>query len=85
MARYIAEGGNQTRPITTWKATGLNQVYTWDITFLSSVVKGLWYYLYLVVDIYSRKFAGQEVYEEDSGEWAATLMERTVLSERCYR
>ncbi|MEA9393665.1 helix-turn-helix domain-containing protein, partial [Acerihabitans sp. TG2] len=39
---------HQARPVTTWKATGPNQVYTWDITFLPSVVKGLWYYLYLV-------------------------------------
>lgn len=76
---------HQVRPATTWKATGPNQVYTWDITWLPSVVKGRWYYLYLVEDIFSRKIVGHEVHEEESGEWAASLMERTVLSERCYR
>lgn len=49
------------------------------------MVKGRWYYLYLVEDIFSRKIVGDEVHEEESGEWAAALMERTVLSERCCR
>ncbi|TCV98682.1 integrase-like protein, partial [Biostraticola tofi] len=54
-------------------------------TWLPSVVKGRWYYLYLVEDIFSRKIVGDEVHEEESGEWAAALMERTVLGEHCYR
>lgn len=36
-------------------ATAPNQVYTWDITYLPTQVKGLFFYLYLVLDIYSRK------------------------------
>lgn len=46
-------------------------------------MRGQYYYLYLIEDIYSRKAVGWEVYEQESGEQAAELMERTVLSERC--
>ncbi len=38
---------------------------------------------YLIEDIYSRKAVGWEVYEHESGERAAELMQRTVLGERC--
>jgi putative transposase len=46
-------------------------------------VRGQYYYLYLIEDIYSRKAVGWEVYEQESGERAAELMQRTVLGERC--
>jgi putative transposase len=47
-------------------------------------VHGQFYYLYLVEDIYSRKAVGWEVYEQESGEHAAGLMQRTVMAERCW-
>lgn len=49
------------------------------------MVWGRWYYLYLVEDVFSRKITGAEVYENERGEQAAALMQRTVLWERCYR
>lgn len=61
------------------------QVWVWDITWLPSVVRGRWFYLYLILDIYSRKITGYEVYESESGEQAAALMQRTVLREGCWR
>lgn len=70
---------------TTFTASGPCQVWTWDITWLPSVVCGRWYYLYLVEDVFSRKIVGAEVHETESGEQAAALMQRTVLRERCYR
>ena len=36
-------------------ADGPNQVWSWDISYLPTSVKGIWLYLYLVVDIWSRK------------------------------
>ncbi|MBX9447886.1 hypothetical protein JJO56_19400 [Dickeya chrysanthemi] len=36
-----------------WQAGVPNQVWTWDITWLPSTVKGRWFYLYLVEDLYS--------------------------------
>lgn len=69
---------------TTWQACGPNQVWTWDITWLPSAVKGRWFYLYLVEDLYSRKIVGYEVHEAESGEQAAELIQRTVLREKCW-
>ena len=55
-------------------ATAPNQIYSWDITYLPTLVKGLFLYLYLVMDIYSRKIVGWQVYEEESSALAADLM-----------
>lgn len=61
-------------------ATGPNQVYTWDITYLPTQVKGVFLYLYLVMDIYSRKIVGWQVHEEERSALAADLM--TDICER---
>ena len=37
------------------RADGPKQVWSWDISYLPTSVKGIWLYLYLVVDIWSRK------------------------------
>jgi putative transposase len=55
-------------------ATGPNQIYSWDITYLPTAVRGIFYYLYLVMDIYSRKIVGWQVYEQESSALAADLM-----------
>lgn len=55
-------------------ATGPNQIYSWDITYLPTVVKGIFLYLYLVMDGYSRKIVGWQVYEAESSALAADLM-----------
>ncbi|WP_235811759.1 IS3 family transposase, partial [Pseudomonas syringae] len=68
---------------TTHTAKGANQVWSWDITYLPSPVRGKYYYLYLIEDIYSRKAVGWEVYEEESGEKAAALLQRSVIGEQC--
>ena len=55
-------------------ASGPNQLYSWDITYLPTQVRGIFLYLYLVMDIYSRKVVGWQVYEEESSALAADLM-----------
>ncbi|MFA0052687.1 IS3 family transposase, partial [Vibrio breoganii] len=70
---------------TSYSATGPNQVFTWDITYLPSPVKGLYYYLYLIEDIFSRKIVGWEVHQKECGELAAELLQRTVHRERCFK
>lgn len=42
------------------------QVWTWDISWLPGPVKGLFFYLSLILDLYSRKIVGWEVYECES-------------------
>lgn len=55
-------------------ATRPNQVYSWDITYLPTQVRGIFLYLYLVLDIYSRKIVGWQVYDKESSALAADLM-----------
>lgn len=64
-------------------ATAANQVWSWDITYLPTAVRGQYFYLYLIEDIYSRKAVGWEVHEQESGELGAKLLHRSVLSEQC--
>lgn len=75
----------QRRPLSTWKATAPNQVWSWDITWLKPLTAGHWFYLYLIEDVFSRKIVGYEVYAAESGDYAAELLKRTVLSERCWQ
>ncbi len=70
---------------TTHIATQANQVWSWDISYLPSNVRGLYHYLYLIEDIYSRKIVGWEVHDSETGESAAELMQRTVMIEQCFR
>jgi transposase InsO family protein len=56
-----------------YEATGPNQVWCWDITYLHSPIRGMYYYLYLFLDVWSRKIVGCAVLEEESNEAAARL------------
>ena len=55
-------------------ATEPNQLYSWDITYLPTGTRGLFFYLYLFVDLFSRKIVGWQVYEEESSHLASDLM-----------
>ena len=66
-------------------ASGPNCVYSWDITYLPTRVKGMFFYLYMVMDIYSRKVVGWQVYERESSELAADLMTDICLREGVKR
>ena len=70
------------RPAITWRprehvAEGPNQVWSWDITYLRTAVRGSFFYLYLILDVWSRKIMGARVYREESKELAAELFART--------
>lgn len=65
----------------THEAKRPNEVWCWDITYLPTKVRGMYFYLYLILDLYSRKIVGFEVQEEETGECAAALLRRTALSE----
>jgi transposase InsO family protein len=69
---------------TTHIAAGPNKVWSWDITWLPGMILGMYFKLYLVLDIYSRKIVGWEVWEEEKGEYAAILIEKAVFSEKTY-
>jgi len=65
------------RPRATHTATGPNQVWSWDITYLLNPVRGRFYYLYMIIDVWSRKIVGWEVHEEERSENASALFRRT--------
>lgn len=56
-------------------ATQPNQIYCWDITYLPTCVRGIYFYLYLFVDIFSRKIVGWQVFERESSVLAAGLLQ----------
>ena len=68
-------------PPSTHVATAPGQVWCWDVTYLPAQVQGRWFYLYLILDLYSRKIVGYEVHETDQAEHAAHLVRRTALAE----
>jgi len=69
------------RPPSTHLATGPRQLWCWDMTFLPAKVVGQWFYLYLILDVYSRKIVGFEVHQTDSSDHAVNLLRRTALAE----
>jgi transposase InsO family protein len=58
-------------------AMGPCEVWSWDITYLRSSVRGIFFYLYMIEDIWSRKIVGWDVHEHESTEFAAELFRRT--------
>lgn len=79
--RGRAKAPRKSRPPTTHVATAPRQLWCWDMTFLPAAVIGRWFYLYLILDVYSRKIVGFEVHDSDDAEHAAHLVKRTALAE----
>lgn len=63
------------RETPSHRATGPNQVWSWDITYLLSPVCGVFFYLYLIVDIWSRRIMGWAVHLTESQGHAAALLD----------
>jgi putative transposase len=53
-----------------------NQVWSWDITYLNSPIRGAYYYLYLVEDIFSRMIVGWTIEEVESADHGGQLIDR---------
>ncbi|PLC47962.1 hypothetical protein CR159_20715 [Pollutimonas subterranea] len=63
----------RTRPRALW-ATGPNQLFSRDITYLPTRIKGVYFYLYLFMDLFSRKIVGWQIYETESSELAGEVI-----------
>jgi putative transposase len=55
-------------------ATAPNQLFSWDITYLPTLVMGIYFYLYLFIDIFSRKIVGWQIYDAESSDLAGEVM-----------
>ena len=64
-----------------YTATGPNQVWSWDITYLKSAVRGSFYYLYMTLDVWSRKIVGFEVHDVECAKLAARMTEAACAAE----
>ena len=62
--------------------TAPNTVWSWDITYLRSPVRGIFFYLYLVVDIFSRKVVAYRVHDAESAELASSLLQPSERERR---
>ena len=65
-------------------ATGPDQVFCWDITYLPTQVRGQHFYLYLFEDLFSRKIVGWQVFDCESAELASQLL-RDICARHCIR
>jgi transposase InsO family protein len=60
-------------------ASGANQIWSWDITYLKAAIKGTYYYLYLPMDIFSRMIVHWEIHENENAELASGMIEMACL------
>ncbi len=84
--KLMLQHRNASRPSTHRKppelhATQPNQLWSWDITFLLSTIRGKYFYLYLFLDVFSRKIVGFDVFEEQSAEHAAYVVSNAYIAE----
>jgi transposase InsO family protein len=80
--RGRARPPQEPRPVPRLRASGPNQVWSWDITYLPTTVRGVWLYLYLVIDVWSRKVVAWDVADREDPGIAAELVSRACLRER---
>ena len=62
-------------------ATGPNEARSWDITRLLGPKRWTYFYLYVLLDIFSRHVVGWMVAERESSALAARLIEQTCLKQ----
>lgn len=60
-----------------YEARGPNEIWSWDITWLPGPVRGTFFYAYIILDVWSRKIVGADVFAEERTEHAAQLFEQT--------
>lgn len=77
--REPSRPATSTRP-KEYVATGPNELWSWDITYLKTVIKGIFFFLYMMMDVWSRKIVAARVFESESPEHSSRL-----LVEACVR
>lgn len=66
-------------------ATGSNELWSWDITKLKGPQKWSYYYLYVIIDVYSRYVVGWLVADRESSLLAKQLIEQTCRNQGILR
>ena len=79
--RGKAQAPRKRKKPKAYTATAPKQVWSWDITYLATTRAGMFYRLYLIMDIYSRKIVGWEIHENETAEHASLLITKACLAE----
>jgi putative transposase len=66
-------------------ATAPNQVWSWDTTKLPGPTKGVYFTLYVIIDIFSRYIVGWQVTKRESAAVAQNLIEACCKKQRVTR
>jgi len=66
------------------KATGPRQLWSWDISYLKTDVRGRYFYLYLFMDVFSRAIMGWEILEAESGAESAVLFAKICAEHNAH-
>lgn len=85
-AHQLKHRGTSQQPQPSHKPQALsasapNEIYSWDITYMPSSIKGQFYYLYLFLDLFSRKIVGWQVYDTEDSERASEVVRDICLRE----
>jgi putative transposase len=62
-------------------ASAPNQIWSWDITKLRGPVKGVWFHLYVILDVFSRYVVGWMVANRETAELAEVLIRQTCTKQ----
>lgn len=79
--RLASRPAKHKRP-EAYEAHAPNQVWSWDISYLPTQVRGIYFYLYFIMDIYSRKIVGWSIHEKEDSTHASMLMKQACLDEK---
>lgn len=77
------EGTSRKKP-DELKATKPNQIWMWDITWLKRDITGLYYYAYVIEDLYDRSIVGWAIYDHENDQNAKELFERITKKENAH-
>jgi len=79
--RQKSKPGTQRHKPKAHCATESGQCLSWDITYLKTTILGQFFYLYLFMDIFSRKIVGWQIHDRESSQLAAELVQDIALRE----
>lgn len=60
-------------------ATGPCQVWSWDITYIQTSVKGRFFYLYMIMDVWSRKIIAAQIFDKESMDYSSALLAHACM------
>ena len=59
-----------------------NQVWSWDVTKLAGPARGIWFCLYVIIDIYSRYTPGWMIAATEDGDLARRFLRESITKHR---